>query len=154
MAKKYRAKIPILGPDGRKYYVYCRKRRLFAEKHDINPHSLKRLLDGNCPCIKGWISLTHKDWKETVRKSKIYLINTRTNEIIKKPQKETELCDKIGLNRDCLNKLIRGVYLSAKGWMLLERYELIYGKLDKNELCDGGIHQDCDVIRPDSERGE
>lgn len=131
---KRKTKMGIIDPTGKIRFVYHWKRRQFAEKHGLKLRAVTGLLSGELATVRGWISVKHKRKAELLRKQRLYLINVKTNEIIKKPLKENHLCKVIGVNRDCLNKLIRNMTPSAKGWMTLDNYELIYGKINKDRL--------------------
>lgn len=134
--KTNKVKYCVVDPNQKRWFVYRGKYSQFAEKHGIKVRALKALIYGEKIGIGGWLSPVHPKFKEALARAKIYLINTKTHEIIKKPWIEDTLCPVMGVNHDCLNKLIRGEIRNAKGWMVLEQYELIYGKLDKKRLCE------------------
>lgn len=136
--KKSRYSRALIGPDGKKYIVRRGKTREFAEKHGLSYPAMDKLFRGTRSRVKGWLSLVHPDFERCLAEANMYLINIRTNEIIKKPYRNKEFCDRMGVNRDCASKLIRGIYRQAGGWMQLKQYELIYGKIDQNRLLEAG----------------
>lgn len=105
----------IQGPDGKIYHF--KSIRYFAEKYDLNQHSVSRVLNGHLNHTGGWhLPNTPPPTKPVYLKYKL----KSPEGIIYEGENLRELGRRFNINNSGLFQVLKGVYKQYKGWTLVK----------------------------------